>query len=141
MKLNELRILKNSSLLEELNIEATHTDMDDWFKNDGPGYEHLSDRSIVDHVSKPARDAEADNDEEDDVQIGMQNVPRPTNKPWMPSTLALFGSDFNVNQRQSSLPCWSNYANLLLRSEKVVSKAQLSRIFRAKKTGFLFADF
>lgn len=67
------------------------------------------------------------------------NVPWPTNKPWMPSTLALFGSDFNLNQRQSTLPCWCNCANLPLRSEKVVaSKAQLSRIFRANKLKFSF---
>ena len=48
-----------------LNIELTTSDIDGWFYADGPGYQHLDEKGIVDLVSA-AEENECDEEEDAD---------------------------------------------------------------------------
>lgn len=41
------------SMLSELGPDISASDLDEWFADDGPGYEHLNDQNIVEYVSVP----------------------------------------------------------------------------------------
>ena len=68
-------------LLTELDVDASQKDINDWFENDGPGYEHLNDESIIGYVSK-ADDAEKDDEDVDEIEMDEPEYPV-TNKMAM----------------------------------------------------------
>ena len=67
--------------LTELDVDASQKDINDWFENDGPGYEHLNDESIIGYVSR-ADDAEKDDEDVDESEMDEPECPV-TNKMAM----------------------------------------------------------
>ena len=49
-------------------------DINDRFENDGPGYEHLNDESIIGYISR-ADDAEKDDEDIDDIDMDEPECP------------------------------------------------------------------
>ena len=69
------------NLLTELNVDASQKDINDWFENDGPEYEHLNVESIIGYVSR-ADDAEKDDEDVDESEMDEPKCPV-TNKMAM----------------------------------------------------------
>ena len=68
-------------LLTELDVDASQKDINDWFENDGPEYEHLNDESIIGYISR-ADDAEKDHEDVDEIEMDEPECPV-TNKMAM----------------------------------------------------------
>ena len=68
-------------LLTELDVNTSQKDINDWFENDGPGYEHVNDESIIGYVSR-ADEAEKDDEDVDEIEMDEPECPV-TNKMAM----------------------------------------------------------
>ena len=67
--------LLNDNFVEKfaaLNIVLEPSDIDRWFQNDGPGYEHLDTQGIVDLVIAPAKEIQDEEDADENVELSNQ---------------------------------------------------------------------
>lgn len=61
------------SMLSEINISVTEPEVIEWLENDGPGYEHLSDQNIVEHVTNQDNPTDDISDEEGEISMPVVN--------------------------------------------------------------------
>ena len=60
-----------------LNIVLEPSEIDEWFQNDGPGYEHMDDQEIVDLVIAPAENIRDEEDADENAELSNQKEQGP----------------------------------------------------------------
>ena len=79
-----LESILNDDFVEKfaaLNIVSETSDIDRWFQNDGPGYEHIDNQGIVDLVIAPAEDMQDEEVLKKKTHMKMPNFQIKRNNP------------------------------------------------------------
>lgn len=69
---SETESILNDDFVEQfaaLNIVLAPSDINEWFQNDGPGYEHMDEQGIVDLVTAPAEDMRDEEDADENAEL------------------------------------------------------------------------
>ena len=69
---SETESILNDDFVEQfaaLNIVLAPSDINEWFQNDGPGYEHMDEQGIVDLVTASAEDMRDEEDADENAEL------------------------------------------------------------------------